>query len=159
MKITVFWDVALCSLRRSLPTFQRRLLSSSSVPQTSSRTSETSVNYQTTRRDIPGDGHLQNAKLSLRIFGYIYFNSEPNGSKHNPSLTRSKLLPECNFVSYLHTKILSYEWDVSFDNTNVLLLLSVRTVFDRKHFGCLVTGKDKTKRHVEQTKAARQECA
>jgi hypothetical protein len=47
MKLTVFWDVALCSLAMI------------ALMMEAASTSETSVNfYQTTRRNIPEDNHL-----------------------------------------------------------------------------------------------------
>jgi hypothetical protein len=54
MKMTVFWNVALCSLVEVY-----RLLRGALKMETAS-TYETSINfYQTTLRNIPEDGHLQ----------------------------------------------------------------------------------------------------
>jgi hypothetical protein len=53
MKMTVFWDVAQCSLVQIDRRFRGGIIEAVS-------TSETSVNfYQTTRRNIAEDSHLQ----------------------------------------------------------------------------------------------------
>jgi hypothetical protein len=61
MKMTVFWDVAPCNLVGRIALMME-----------AASTSETSVNfYQTTRRNIPEDSHLQIPtylnKLDLRV--------------------------------------------------------------------------------------------
>jgi hypothetical protein len=64
MKKTVFLDVPPCSLEETdLRTFQNCLLLPSLIAlmMEAISTSETSINfYETTRRNIPEDGHLQN---------------------------------------------------------------------------------------------------
>jgi hypothetical protein len=53
MKMTVFWDVTPCSLVKVYRRFIDLIMEAEN-------TSETSVNfYQTTRRNIPEDSHLQ----------------------------------------------------------------------------------------------------
>jgi hypothetical protein len=54
MKMTVFWDVALCT-----PVVYRRFIA---LMMEAASTSETSVNFsQTTRGNIPEDSHLLSA--------------------------------------------------------------------------------------------------
>jgi hypothetical protein len=59
MKMAVFWDVAPCSLVEVM--FQRYLLPPSSIAlmMDAANTSETLVNYQTTRCNIPEDSHFR----------------------------------------------------------------------------------------------------
>jgi hypothetical protein len=55
MKITIFWDVALCSLVEDY----RRFRGTEVLMMEAARTSETSVNLnQTTQRNIPEERHL-----------------------------------------------------------------------------------------------------
>jgi hypothetical protein len=56
MKMTVFWDIAPCSLLETDRNFSAIALMVETI-----NTSETSVNfYETTRRNIPEDSHLHN---------------------------------------------------------------------------------------------------
>jgi hypothetical protein len=58
IKMTVFWDVAPCSLAEVYSLF-RGVFDEIALMMEAVRTSETSANfYQTTRRNIPEDSHL-----------------------------------------------------------------------------------------------------
>jgi hypothetical protein len=64
MKMTVFWDVAPCSLVEIDRRFRGAMMEAVT-------TSETSVNfYQTTRHNIPEDSRIQDS--NSRKYGSIY---------------------------------------------------------------------------------------
>jgi hypothetical protein len=67
MKAAVFWDVAPCSLVGVYPRF-RGAASIIALTMEAIFMPETSVNfYQTTRRNIPEDSHLQVLHLALKL--------------------------------------------------------------------------------------------
>jgi hypothetical protein len=70
--MTVFWDVAPSSLAE----IDRHFRGACSLMMAAVSTSETSINfYETTRRNIPEDGHLQQWKGALQIRMHVILKS------------------------------------------------------------------------------------
>jgi hypothetical protein len=96
MKMTVFWDVASCSLTE----INRRFRNASSffaLVLEAVSTSETLINFcETMWCNIPKDGHLPDGGITNKIWeiNFITFlrnySSKPHWRLHNPELTKQR---------------------------------------------------------------------